>query len=31
MAASPTDRIRELETLLAEIRDAGMVQLNYDT
>jgi hypothetical protein len=30
MAAPPTDRMRELETLLAKIRSAGMVQLNYD-
>jgi len=26
----PSDRTRELETLLAKIRNAGMVQLNYD-
>jgi len=28
--AAPTERLRELETLLARIRNAGMVQLNYD-
>jgi hypothetical protein len=28
--AAPTDRVRELETLLARIRNAGMVQLNHD-
>ena len=28
--AAPTERVRELETLLARIRNAGMVQLNYD-
>lgn len=27
---APTDRVRELETLLAKIRHAGMIQLNYD-
>jgi hypothetical protein len=27
---APTERVRELETLLARIRNAGMVQLNYD-
>jgi hypothetical protein len=31
MAAPPTDRVRELETLLAKIRNAGSIQLNYDT
>jgi cytidylate kinase len=30
MIAPPTERVRELETLLARIRHAGMVQLNYD-
>jgi hypothetical protein len=28
--AAPTERVRALETLLARIRNAGMVQLNYD-
>jgi hypothetical protein len=27
---APTERVRELEMLLARIRNAGMVQLNYD-
>jgi len=31
MPTPPTQRTRELEKLLAEIRHAGMVQLNYDT
>jgi hypothetical protein len=30
MATPPTDRTRQLETLLARIRHAGMIQLNYD-
>ncbi len=30
MARPPTDRMRELEKLLAKIRNAGMIQLNYD-
>jgi dGTP triphosphohydrolase len=30
MASAPTQRMRELERLLAKIRNAGMVQLNYD-
>lgn len=30
MTAPPTDRMRELEQLLAKIRNAGMIQLNYD-
>jgi hypothetical protein len=30
MAAPPTDRMRELETLLARIRHAGMIELNHD-
>jgi hypothetical protein len=30
MAAPPTNRMRELETLLAQLRNAGMVQLSYD-
>lgn len=30
MAAPPTDRVRELETLLARIRNAGMIQLDFD-
>jgi hypothetical protein len=30
MAKPPTDRTRELEKLLATIRRAGMVELNYD-
>jgi len=30
MATAPTERVRELERLLAKIRRAGMVQLNYD-
>jgi hypothetical protein len=27
---APTERVRELEMLLARIRNAGMVQLNYE-
>ena len=30
MALPPTDRLRELDTLLAKIRGAAMVQLNHD-
>ncbi len=30
MTTPPTDRMRELETLLGKIRHAGMVQLNVD-
>ncbi len=30
MAAPPTDRVRELETLLAKIADAKNMQVNYD-
>jgi hypothetical protein len=30
MATPPTQRMRELERLLAKIRNAGMAQLNYD-
>lgn len=30
MVSPPTERMRELETLFAKIRNAGMMQLNYD-
>jgi len=30
MAPPPSERVRELETLLAKIQNAGMMQLNYD-
>jgi hypothetical protein len=30
MVTPPTERMRELERLLAKIRHAGMAQLSYD-